>query len=488
MKKVKFKDIVFYVIVSGAIALLGVIALTAIFKTGPAALKLPFYTGLVYMLAAGLGVFAIYRLNILSKINRTVFILLLILVTVIPRLVWIGHVQTQPFSDFLHLYDYGVKASEGNFKGFVNFYAVFPFKIGFGMILAGLFSVFGTGMLTAKILNLVLSLALVLIIYAGGRMLYGERSGRVAALLFALWPAQIMYNSVIASEHVFLVLFTGAVLLMLYFIKKYTYRNHEFWNGNLVLLGLGLITACAQLIRPMAMILLPVFAVFVLLYKRYRSDNLASVGLGIKSIVMFIAAYFAVLNLINLPVQKATGVDITKSDSGFNLMVGTNSKSHGMFNDEDFKIIEKDNYNFEKVQKEAKEIAVNRIKSSPVGFIKLAERKFEILWGDENYGYYWSTISAKDSNGTVNMVKSHPRGFYAASQVFYVLILLMAICSCLYTLKEKRYDSLVILMIFGGLLLSYTFLEVQSRYHMPVMPLLIVFGAGFLEFGRRYEI
>jgi hypothetical protein len=139
------------------------------------------------------------------------------------------------------------------------------------------------------------------------------------------------------------------------------------------------------------------------------------------------------------------------------------------------------------VQKDSKNIAIDRITSSPVGFAKLAARKFEILWGNENYGYYWSTVSSENSRAE-NIVKLHPRVFYAVSQAFYILIILMAICGCLYTLSEKRYDALVILMIFGGLLFSYTFLEVQSRYHMPVIPLLIVLGAGFTEMGRRYEI
>lgn len=487
MERVKFKNIIFYAVVWGAIVLLGIIALTAIFRSGPSSLKMPFFAGLAYLLPACAVIFGIYRLNILSRIPKSFFIILLILITLIPRLAWIYYIQTQPFSDFLHLYNYGVNASQGDFKGFVDFYAVFPFKIGFGMILAGIFSVFGTGLWSAKIFNLILSLALVLILYAGAKMLYGERAGRLASLLCALWPAQIMYTSVIASEHVFLVIFTGAVLLTLYFFKKYTYKNYEITNGNLVLLCAGLITACAQLIRPMAMILLPVFAVFILIYKRYRADGPASIGLGLKSIVLFVAAYFAVLNLINLPVQKATGVDITRSDSGFNLMIGTNGKHNGMFNDDDFKIIEKNDYDFQKVQKESKDIAIDRITGNPVEFAKLAIRKFEILWGNENYGYYWSTISSENSHAE-NFVKLHPRVFYSVSQAFYILIILMAICGCLYTLSEKRYDALVILMIFGGLLLSYTLLEVQSRYHMPVMPLLIVFGAGFTEMERRYEI
>ena len=96
-------------------------------------------------------------------------------------------------------------------------------------------------------------------------------------------------------------------------------------------------------------------------------------------------------------------------------------------------------------------------------------------------------VSAESSKAET-IIKSHPRLFYGISQAFYILIILMAICACFYTLSEKRYDALIILMIFGGILISYTLLEVQSRYHMPVMPLLILFGTSFFPGTKRYEI
>lgn len=487
MERVKFKNIIFFIILWGAIALLAAIALIALFRSGPVRLQLPFYAGFGFLAAALFAIILIYKLNILSRLNTTAFIIILLIITIIPRFTWIYIVQTQPFSDFLHMHNYGVNASKGDFKGFVDFYAVFPFKIGFGLILAGLYKLFGTSLLVAKLFNVALSAILVFIIYAGGRMLYSEKAGRIAAILCALWPAQIMYTSVIAAEHLFLVLFTASVVLILKFIKKYTFKNYEVNNGNFLLIAAAILTAFAQLIRPMAMILLPVFAVFVLLYKRYRSNMLNSIGLCIKSIILFTAVYFLVINLVNLPIQKASGVDVTKSGSGFNLMIGTNSKSDGMFNYEDFKIIEKNNYDFDKVHQEAKQIAIDRIKSDPEQLIKLVIRKYEIMWGDENFGYYWSTISAQNSEYE-NIIKSHPRVFYAVSQAFYILIVLMALGSCLYALSERRYDVLVILMIFGGIVVSYTLLEVQSRYHLPVMPLLILFGASFADMGKRYEI
>ncbi|MHB8062548.1 MAG: glycosyltransferase family 39 protein [Ruminiclostridium sp.] len=487
MKMSKFKNIVFYLIVWGAIALLGLIALVSIFKAGPDVISMPFYTGFAYLALAAIAILLIYKLNILSKINNTVFLILLLIIVLVPRLVWINFVQTQPFSDFLHLNNYGINASQGDFRGFVDFYAVFPFKIGFGMVLAGLYSLFGSGLMVVKLFNVALSIILVLLVYSGGKMLYSEKAGRIAALLLALWPAQIMYTSVIASEHLFMVLFTASVLLILSFIKQYTYKNYKLYNGNLMLISIGVLTACAQLVRPMAMLLLPVFAVFILIYKRYRANPIASAGLSVKSIALFIICYFAVINLVNIPIQNATGIDVTRSDSGFNLMIGTNTKYDGKFNEEDFGIIEKNNYDFDKVHKEAKQIAIERLKSDPKVLMKLVISKYKILWGNENYGYYWSTVSAENSRAEA-IIKSHPRIFYGISQAFYIIIILMAICACLYSLSEKRYDALILLMIFGGILLSYTLLEVQSRYHMPVVPLLILFGTSFLPGTKRYEV
>ncbi len=473
----RLKDSIFYIIVWGAIALLGLIALLSAFKPG---FKLPFYSGIAFLPAAGLVIFLFLKMNLLNKINSKFFLVVLALLALIPRLVWVYFIQTQPFSDFLHLYNYSVSASNGDFKGFVDFYAVFPFKMSFGLALAGLYSVFGTGLMVAKLFNVIMSVCLAFIVYAGGKLLYGEKAARISGLLLALWPADIMFTPVIASEHLFMVLFTGAVVLILRFTERYSFRNYGIANGNLSLLAIGLLTALAQLIRPMAILLLPVFAVYVLLFKQYRADSLASLGLKVKSILLVFAAYYMAINLINLPVQKVTGVNATRSDSGFNLLVGTNDKASGMFNDEDFSIIAKYDYNIDRVHAEARKIAIERITSNPRKLPGLFLRKIDKLWGNENYGYYWSTTPVKDSL-IENAVKSHPRAFYGVSQAFYVLILLMGICGCFYNLREKRYDALIVLMIFGGIFLSYLLLEVQSRYHLPVMPLLILLGGSFLE-------
>ncbi len=482
----KIKDTIYFIIVWGAVLLLGLIVLMAAFKSGPSTLQLPFYFGFALLFIAGVFILGLYKINFLGKLPLKLFLVILIVAALIPRLAWVFYIQTQPYSDFLHLHNYGINASHGDFKGFVDFYAVFPFKMSFGLALAGLYSAFGTSLLVAKIFNVIMSLLLVLIVYAGGKILYGDRAARLAGLLTALWPADIMYTSVIASEHLFLVLFTGAIVLTLKFINKYSFKNYKTSNGNLILLAVGTLTALAQLIRPMAMILLPVFAVFILVFKRYRANAVGSFMLKLKSILLVGISYFIVINLINIPVQKVTGVDVTRSDSGFNLMIGTNFKSNGMFNKDDFSIIEKNHFDIDKVHAVSREIAAERITSETKKLPGLFYKKINILWGNENYGYYWSTTPIGQSE-IENSVKSHPRAFYGISQAYYILILLMGLCACFYNLREKRYDALIILMIFGGIFLSYLLLEVQSRYHLPVIPLLIMFGCSFLPGTKAYN-
>ncbi len=481
----KLKSFIFYAIIWGAVLLMGGIVLISSFKSGPNALKLPFYTGILFIALAILFIFLCLKIKLLDKISPVLILILIIIISLIPRLLWVHFIETQPYSDFLHLYNYGINASHGDFKGFADFYSVFPFKMSFGLVLAGLFSVFGPTLLVAKLFNVIMSVALVIIVFYGARSIYGHKAAAVSGLLLAMWPADIMYTSVIASEHLFLVLFTAAAVLMLKFLNKYTYKNYALTNGNLLLLSIGSLTALAQLIRPMAILLLPVFFVYVLFFKRYRARITGSLGLKLKSVLLVVISYVVVINLINLPVERATGVDVTRSDSGFNLLVGTNYQAKGMFNYKDFGIIEKYDYDIDKVHSEAKKIAMERITSQPLELPSLFLKKIEILWGNENYGYYWST-SPMGETRIESLVKSHPRVFYGLSQTFYVTIVLLAICSCLYHLREKRYDALIILMIFGGIFLSYLLLEVQSRYHLPVIPLLIMFGCGFMSGTHKY--
>jgi len=408
-----------------------------------------------------------------SGLSIKTFFILLLLVSILPRLFWVLSVRTEPFSDFLHMHNYGVAVSQGDFKNYVNFYACFPFKFGFGFLVGGLYALFGTGPLVMPLFNVVMSLAMVTLGYFIGREIFSETAARASAFFCALWPAQIMYSSVVAAENSFIVPFLGAILVFMRFIKKLGANQRSY--GLLVLSGL--LTAIAQAFRPMSMILLPVFGVYLLLFVSLEAKRQKSLLIKLLSIALVAVSYFVALKLISLPIKQLSGIDITKTGSGYNLLVGTNYDGDGKFNQEDFALIAAYDYDFDRVHEEAFKLAVERITKDPMRFLDLVGTKIYYMWGTENYGYYWS-ITPASGGPLLKTIKTYPRSFYAGSDFFYLFMLLLAMAGCVLALIKKNTKAAPLFLLMGGLFVAYCFLEIQSRYHFPAVPVFILL-AGF---------
>jgi 4-amino-4-deoxy-L-arabinose transferase-like glycosyltransferase len=458
--------------------LLVLIFIVAVFIKTPVLLKTSSASIYLLALAAITTVFCVFCLIPKSRIrlSRKAFLAILLAAVILPRLFWVGFVDTTPYSDFKHMHDFGAAVSQGIFNRYVRFYELFPFKFNYGFILGALYKVFGIHVLAVKLFNVLLSAFAALLVWWIGRMTFTERTGRIAALLFAIWPAQVMYCSVVASEHVFLVFFLLGTGLFI--------RHHLPAKGGRALVGLaasGLFLALAQLIRPVATLMLAVLAVYLLVFVRYHNEKAADVLRKVKVLATVALIFVLTLSLVSWPVGKLTGVPSARSSSGVNLLIGTNSKTIGMFNEEDFSIIEEFQYDYDKVHTEATKRALDRIKSNPAGFGKLAVKKFAVLWGDEHYGYYWSTYQTGAGDAIGERLKNSPRMLAAAAQLHYFVVLLFAAAGCIFARRRLVYPVVIYLLTFGGIVAAYTFLEVQSRYHIPAIPFLLLLGAFGLE-------
>ena len=412
-----------------------------------------------------------------NQLSQKAFIILIIILTLAPRLFWILSVRTAPFSDFLHMQNYGAAVSRGEFTNYVDFYSLSPFKFGFGFVMGGIYWLFGPDPLVAGIFNVFLSVFQVWLVYLITREIRPD-AARAAALFYALWPAQIMYCTLVAAENTFLVFFLAAIYVFIRYAKYHTGDK----KGYALLVLTGGLMALAQAMRPTGMILIPVIAIFVLFYVSYHKQRLRNLLKQVLCILIAAVSYYAVLKLISVPIKDLSGIDLTRSGSGYYLMVGTNYEANGMFNWKDFYFMRDHNFDFDVVHSEATRLAIQRIEEDPVRFLKLVVKKINFQWGKENYGYYWSTISADSGNAVENTIKLHPRVFYAGSQLYYLIILLLGIIGCYWAYKNKNYYPVILYLILGGLFLAYFFLEVQSRYHITAVPLLIIPAAlGALE-------
>ncbi|HOP73382.1 MAG TPA: glycosyltransferase family 39 protein, partial [Thermoclostridium caenicola] len=441
-----------------------------------------FTTGRLFFLAVSLVLtvavlFAGSRLDWGNRLSFRAFALLTAILTLAPRLFWVYAVGTVPFSDFLHLHNYGVAVALGDFTNYVDFYACFPFKFGFGFLVGGLYALFGPHFLVVELFNVLLSLVQVLLVYRIAWEIRPE-SARPAALFYALWPAQIMYCTVVAAENSFLVPFLAAIYVLIRFFKYHTQSS----RGYALLVLAGTLTAIAQALRPMAMVLVPAAAVCILFFITYHKSMGRNLARKALCILLVSLSYFVVLKFISLPIKELSGIDITRSGTGYNFLVGTNYEANGMFNQEDFSIIAKYDFDFDRVHSEAGKLAVQRIKEDPVRFLKLAVKKVNFQWGKENYGYYWSVISAGSGTGPEGFIKDHPRAFYAVSQLHYLMLLLLAVSGCYAAYRRKILAPALLWLVIGAMFLAYSFLEVQPRYHMPAVPLFIILaGLGAAE-------
>lgn len=465
-----------------AIGVLGILLVIGLFSVK--AYADIFTGGKLIILAASLALAAAVilagsRLDWGNGLSARAFVLLTVILTLVPRLFWILAVGTAPFSDFLHMHNYGVAVAQGDFKNYVDFYTIFPFKFGFGFLVGGIYALFGPHPLVVPLFNVFLSLAQVLFVYLVAREIEPE-SARPAALFFAVWPAQIMYCSVVAAENSFLVPFLAAIYVFIRFFKYHAGSP----RGYAMLVLAGILTALAQAMRPMAMVLIPAAAVcilFLITCHKSGGRDLAQKGLFI---LLAAISYFAALKLISLPIKELSGIDITRSGTGYNFLVGTNYEGNGMFNQEDFGIIAKYDYDFDRVHSEAGKLAVQRIREDPVRFLKLVVKKVNYQWAKENYGYYWSIISAENGSRLEETIKQHPRFFYAASQFFYLIILFLTAAGCYAAYRKKIMAPAMLWLIIGAFFLAYCFLEVQPRYHLPAVPLFIIL-AGLGAYGIK---
>ncbi|CCQ92901.1 conserved membrane hypothetical protein [[Clostridium] ultunense Esp] len=173
----------------------------------------------------------------------------------------------------------------------------------------------------------------------------------------------------------------------------------------------------------------------------------------------------------------------------YNLLVGTNVKSNGVYNDEDARILEKFQYDFDTVHREAQKRAIHRVLSSPLNFMRLLEKKYAIMWGDDSYGAGWSLHDISHPNKISNILIHHKLSLIAFSQGYYIALLFFALFGSLFALKEINFYWIPILLVFWVHVAAYSFLVVQSRYQYPAIMLLLILSAyGLVKISEEKEI
>ena len=176
-------------------------------------------------------------------------IMVILSIALVLRLVWALLITVDPVSDSAAYHQFATTLVTHGVYGFSADVPGAYWAVGPAALYAGAYKVFGIGGLAVVVVNMISSLVAVWGLWDLGRRWYGETAGRIAALLFALWPMLIQFTTVLASELHFIAL---SLLALMAWDRARGMASVHFWVFT-VLSGLAL--AGATYVRPIALLI-----------------------------------------------------------------------------------------------------------------------------------------------------------------------------------------------------------------------------------------
>lgn len=436
--------------------------------------------------AAGVYFFTGFKHKTTDNLTGRKYLFILTAITILKILLFcIFYVRVELASDFKTYYLVADALSKGEMvlSGYI---AAFPHVFGYPYVLSVLFKLFGSSVTTGVLFNLFLSCLSLWIIYFIGKQLENERLGLTASFLYAIMPSSTMYCYLLCSEFVFQVILLSIILLFVYLIKvedKKIFYGLSFANGIL----LALLSA----IRPNGVILFIALLMMITLFIKKFAVEIPRKILIPCLCAAYIIPYLLTTNLTNAYIEKKIGTNIVSNRIGWNLYVGLNYDSLGVWNPTDSDLFSKlvKEKGHSDAQSEFFNLALERLKQydTPSKTITFLYRKTMKMWSHDHevYGYIESAVNEKPwwtSNQRIYKIVR-----LTSDAAYYILINIAAIGFIYSVLKDKKFNNLILIFIlfFLGTIALHLPFEAAARYHNPCIASLCIISAYCIEEKRK---
>lgn len=383
-----------------------------------------------------------------------------------------------------------------------RYIALYPHTIGYPMmVLLPVFRIFGASVNAALYANLVCSMLAVVLAGHIGYRLHGRLGMVCVTVLTSLWPSHIFYSNMVATEPAFTLLLLLAADVMLSVLDRKENSLFVRAPGRMLALLclLGVVLAVAGAIRPMALILLAAFAAVQLgmgkegVEKHDGSGMQNAVSRGVMCLVLTLVFYFGTGMIITKTISDTIMDEPVGglSASGYNLMVGVNSKSLGLWNQEDadfFTAAYEATGSAAEAHKACMDKALERISAEPENTLDLLIYKFRDLWQTDDFGIDWNLLWT-GQQGTLTEERSAMfETWRPVGRTAWMMLLLLCLLAVLEAWRKTRAPHpmlMVCVLFFLGTALAHMLLETQVRYHYNMLPFLILLGSFALAGWRE---
>ncbi|MCZ6835628.1 MAG: glycosyltransferase family 39 protein [Planctomycetota bacterium] len=338
--------------------------------------------------------------------------------------------------------------------------------VGTSGVYAILFALFGHVFWPIVVFNILVRLATTVLVMTLADRWFGSSVALLSGVLMSIWPSQIQFTTVLASELPF-------ALVMLLALWIWLMEDRSIWGRAMVV---GLILGLASYLRPTALLLPVVFAMIRLaqqgqIVKTTLATSLVFVCLGIT------VAPWAYRNT-----NTFDQFVLISTNGGTNLWMGNNPESDGTFMSPpkdmpDLNEAERD--------KELGRRAVEYIKAEPGAFIWRTVSKLIRLHDRETIGVHWNEkgLITRFGEGVLVPLK-------IMAQTYWLAILGLALAGvALLEIQLKSWPDRF-RGLFHPTLLIWTYfasihavIVIQDRYHFPSQPFIAILAAVALSQG-----
>lgn len=443
------------------------------------------------------------RLGLADKLNEkrklaitleTLYVVLIIGAAIIVRYMVILKLPMQPESDYKTYYEIAGLLKNGTLQeqgeGYINYISMFPHVIGYSYILKTIFTFFGTSVFNGQVANIIFSVITVYAVYRIARRLGGRLAGVIALTVAAFWPSQVLYITMLSSEYAFTLLLYLSVWLFLHLVMDYDGTTKKAVRGILLHILLGCLIAVTSAIRPLAIILLAaiILCIFtqkmklpniprnsISVWNRFLEKGWMRASLIVISYMIFSGILTSKIELAINQTMPSTSVSF-----GYNLLVGLNTDSKGGWNEEDSKYLY-DNLESTgsaiQAQIASRNLAFERLTSDPKGIFNLFINKYELLWGNDDYGSTWNLIFLEEQNELTPERSDFLYRMQDYNNILYMAFIMFSILALIYMLQKKASYIQVLILLYLGTVGIHLFVESQNRYHYHILQVIMVMGA-----------
>ncbi|NGP58684.1 hypothetical protein FLT15_09980 [Paenibacillus thiaminolyticus] len=394
------------------------------------------------------------------------YITILVVFSFAVRFIWIAIFQTPPVSDFKMMYDSAVNASNGIFDFVHNsYYESWPYQLGFTFYQSIIIKIFGEGLFTLKMLNVLFGAGTCILVYFIASKLFNEYSGRIAGLLYAFNLPGIFMSSVLTNQYIAIFLFSLALYLL---ILRYKHNTHLTFFGILI----GVLLSLGNLMRPVGIIMLIAIIIFLLISNflgKSKEDKVRTIKL--TSLILVSYYLFFLVCSYSLILGGITDHTLSNRDPLWKVVLGLNADSNGGYSNADAELIQ----SLPIDERKAVEISLIKERISDKRVLSdLFIRKFYYMWGELDSAAFWSLgdLDRPDVYGSLQKYERH----------MFIVTVLFGTISMIYLLFNKSLFNkdngyLLPLLFVIGYVLIHLVIEIQARYRFESVPFIIILSS-----------